>query len=149
MDDDALLKRIDRRLEVTEEYVRQSAKYIPQIAEYIRQGNEYIRQGNEYIRQGNEYMRRGNEYMQEARAAGERHAQAVDDQRTAINQWNLRQEKMMREVLAELHDLRKGTQEMTAGIREWRYEGVEEARAQRAALFAILDQLKGGGPATA
>lgn len=135
MDDDVLLKRIDRRLEVTEEYVRQSA--------------ESIRQVNEYIPQIAEHMRRGNEHMQEARAAGERLAQAVDDQRTAIDQWNLRQEKMMREVLAELHDLRTGTQEMTAGIREWRYEGVEEARAQRAALFAILDQLKGGGPATA
>lgn len=133
--DDALLKRIDRRLGVTEEYVRQSAEHIPQIAEYIRQGNEYIRQGNEYL--------------QEARAAGERHARSVDDLRIAVDQWNLRQEKMTREVLAGLHDLRAGTQEMTASIREWRYEGVEEARAQRAALFAILDQLKGGGPATA
>jgi methyl-accepting chemotaxis protein len=135
MDDDALLRRIDRSLEVTEEYVRQSAQYLPQIAEYVRQGNEH--------------MRRGNECMQAVRAASERHTRAVDDQRIAIDQWNLRQETMMREVLAELHDLREGTQEMTAGIREWRHEGVEEARAQRAALFAILDQLKGGGPATA
>jgi hypothetical protein len=48
-------------------------------------------------------------------------------------------------MLAELRDLRQGTQEMTASIREWRYERVEEARAQRAALWAILDRLKGGG----
>jgi predicted nucleic acid-binding Zn-ribbon protein len=121
MDDDALLKRIDRRLEVTEGYV-------PQIAEYIRQGNEH--------------MREGNRQLQEFRVANERHAQAFEDLRIAIDQWNLRQEKMMREVLA-------GAQELTASIRAWRYEGVEEARAQRAALFAILDELKGRGPATA
>ena len=76
-------------------------------------------------------------------------ARSVDDLRVTLNQWNLRQEQMMREVLGELGDMRKSTQEMTANIVQWRYEGVEEARAQRAALFAILDQLKGGGQATA
>ena len=76
-------------------------------------------------------------------------ARSVDDLRVTLNQWNLRQEKMMREVLGELGDMRKSTQEMTANIVQWRYEGVEEARAQRAALFAILGQLKGGGQATA
>jgi len=76
-------------------------------------------------------------------------ARSVDDLRVTLNQWNLHQEKMMREVLGELGDMRKSTQEMTANIVQWRYEGVEEARAQRAALFAILDQLKGGGQATA
>jgi hypothetical protein len=73
------------------------------------------------------------------------HSRAIDDLRTALNQWNMRQEKMMQSVLAELADMRRSTQEMTASIREWRYEGIEEARAQRAALFAILDQMKGGG----
>jgi len=76
-------------------------------------------------------------------------ARSVDDLRVTLNQWNLRQEKMMREVLGELGDMRKSTQEMTANIVQWRYEGVEEARAQRAALFAILDHLKGGGQTTA
>jgi hypothetical protein len=128
MDDDAPLRRMDRRLEIAAEHVRQSAEYIPQIAEHIRRGNEYIRQGNQQL--------------EELRAANERHAKAAEDLRIATNQWNLRQEKMMREMLA-------GARELTANIREWRYEGVEEARAQRAALFAILDQLKGGGPATA
>jgi methyl-accepting chemotaxis protein len=124
MDDAPLLARIDRRLDLTE---------------------EHIRQGNEHMRQGNEHMRRGNEFLEETRDAMRENARAIDDLRTALNQWNLRQEKMMRSVLAELADMRKSTQEMTASIREWRYEGVEEARAQRAALFAILDQMKGGG----
>ena len=75
-------------------------------------------------------------------------ARSVDDLRVTLNQWNLRQEKMMREVLGELGDMRKSTQEMTANIVQWRYEGVEEASAQRAALFAI-DHLKGGGQTTA
>ncbi|MEJ7798809.1 MAG: hypothetical protein WKF42_09950 [Solirubrobacteraceae bacterium] len=103
----------------------------------------------ESVREIREYVRQGNEYMQEARAATERHTRAVEDQRMALNQMNFRSERLTRQMLAELGDLRRGTQEMTASIREWRYEGVEEARAQRAALFAILDQLKGGGPATA
>ena len=110
MDDAPLLARLDRRLDLTEEHIRQ-----------------------------------GNEFLEEARDAMRDNARAIDDLRTALNQWNLRQEKMMRSVLAELADMRKSTQEMTASIREWRYEGVEEARAQRAALFAILDQMKGGG----
>ena len=121
MDDAPLLARIDRRLDLTEEH----------------------------IRQGNEHMRRGNELMQDVRATMQDNTRAIEDLRTTLNQWNLRQEKMMRSVLAELADMRKSTQEMTASIREWRYEGIEEARAQRAALFAILDQLKGGGAATA
>ncbi len=96
-----------------------------------------------------EHIQQGNEYLKEARAASERHTQALEDQSLALNQMNLRSERIMQQMLAELRDLRRGTQEMTASIREWRYEGVEEARAQRAALFAILDQLKGGGAATA
>lgn len=70
--DDAPLKRIDRRLEVTEQYVRQSAEYVPRIAAYIRQGNEHL---------------------QEARAAGERRARAAGDLRIAVGQCNLRQRR--------------------------------------------------------
>ena len=81
----------------------------------------HIRQTEEYIRQGNEL---------------------VADLHTTLNQWNLRQEKMMREVLA-------ASGEIMTSLREARREGVEEARAQRAALFAILDELKGRGPAAA
>ena len=127
--DDAALERIDRRLAVTEDLVRQSAEALPKIAEALPKIAEYMRQGHEFMR--------------DARAAGERQAQAFQDLRISTRQWNLRQEKMMRELLA-------AAQETTASIRELRNEGREEARAQRAALFAILDQLKaGGGPATA
>ena len=121
VNDADLLARIDRRLDLTE---------------------EHIRQGNEYIRQGNEYMRQGNEQMRELRLAVQENTQAIADLRTTLNQWNLRQEKMMREVLAT-------SREMITSLREFRRDSIEEARAQRAALFAILDELKGGGAATA
>jgi septal ring factor EnvC (AmiA/AmiB activator) len=130
-----LLARMDRRLDLMEEHVHQST-------EYMRQGSEYMRQGNEYMRQGNEYMRQGNEQMREFRVALEDNTQAIADLRTTLNQWNLRQEKMMREVLAV-------TVEVIATLREFRSEGMEEARAQRATLFAILDELKGGGASPA
>lgn len=114
MDEADLLARIDRRLDLTDEH----------------------------IRQGNEYMRQGNEHMREFRLTMQENTQAIADLRTTLSQWNVRQEKMMREVLA-------ASGEMITSLREFRRDSVEEARAQRAALFAILDELKGGGAATA
>ncbi len=134
--DDAALERIDRRLAVTEEFVRQSAEALPKIAEALPKIAEYIDQGHEY--------------MLQARAASERQERAFEDLRISTRQWNLRQEKMMRELLAAAQQTTAAAKEMTASLRDLRNEGREEARAQRAALFAILDQLKGGGgPATA
>ncbi len=134
--DDAALERIDRRLAVTEEFVRQSAEALPKIAEALPKIAEYIDQGHEY--------------MLQARAASERQERAFEDLRISTRQWNLRQEKMMRELLAAAQQTTAAAKEMTASLRDLRNEGRDEARAQRAALFAILDQLKaGGGPATA
>lgn len=107
VNDDDLLARIDRRLDLTEEHIRQ-----------------------------------GNEYLQEFRVAMQEHTQAITDLRTMLNQWNVRQERMMREVLT-------ATGEMITSFREFRRDSIEDARAQRAALFAILDELKGGGAAMA
>jgi hypothetical protein len=87
--------------------------------------------------------------LEEMRADGRRRDQAIEDQRLSANQWNLRSERVMQDLLTGFQVVRESLQDLTANIREWRYEGVEEARAQRAALFAILDQLKGEGPATA
>jgi len=155
--DDAVLARIDRRLAVTEDFVRQSAEALPKIAEALPKIAEALPQIAEHMRQGNEYML-------DARAASERQAQAFEDLRISTRQWDLRQEKMMRELLAaaqentasirelreESRELREASRELRDESREQRAEGREEARAQRAALFAILDQLKaGGGPATA
>jgi len=122
MGDKARLKRIDYRTATVEEMVRDSRRIQSDLAELTRETREIVR---------------------EMRAEGVRHTQALEDQRVAINQWNLRQEKMMREVVS-------GMQESIASLREARREGLEEARAQRAALFAMIDELKrGGGPAAA
>jgi len=48
-------------------------------------------------------------------------------------------------------DIRANTatlQELAGDIRMHRMEFVEEMRAQRAALFAVIDRLEGPGPAT-
>lgn len=48
-------------------------------------------------------------------------------------------------------DIRANTatlQELAGDIRVHRMEFVEEMRAQRAALFAVIDRLEGPGPAT-
>jgi hypothetical protein len=129
MGDKARLKRIDRR---TDAILAQIAETNADIKAMLRESKA----------QRADVRAEARAYAERAAVDAERHTQAIEDQRLSINQWNLRQEKMMREVLA-------ATQEMIANIREWRYEGVEEARAQRAALWAILDELKGGGPATA
>ena len=120
MDDDAL-SRIDRRTESTNDGVRK----LGEILEEMRADG-----------------RRHDQTLEGQRQAMEAQHQAMEAQRLAANHWNLRQERIMQEMLVS-------AQELTASIREWRYEGVAEARAQRAALFSILDELKGGGPATA
>jgi len=90
-----------------------------------------------------------NRILEKMRADGLRRDRWLEDQRLAANQWNLRSERVMRDLLSGFQEVRAEIRESTANVREWRYEGVAEARAQRAALFAILDELKGrGGPAT-
>lgn len=107
MDDRELLIRIDRHLETT---------------------SEYIRQGNEYMRRGNEHMERGNELMQANREAFAETREAFQDVRGALREMNLRSERVMGELSAQIREM------------------TEEARAQRGALLAILDRL-GAGPA--
>ncbi len=103
------------------------------------------------------HMARGNELMEQNRAA-------FQDLRTFLREMTLRQEKVMREMLARLGEqgkmLREQTEviseqtkaisEQTKAIREGRDEFVQESRAQRAALFRMLDRFDGGdSPAAA
>ncbi len=89
------------------------------------------------------HMARGNELMEQNRAA-------FQDLRTFLRDMTLRQEKVMREMLARLDEQGKMLREQTEVIREGREEFVQESRAQRAALFRMLDRLDGGdSPAAA
>jgi uncharacterized coiled-coil DUF342 family protein len=76
-------------------------------------------------------MARGNELMDENR-------QAFQDLRTTLREINLRSEKFMRAVIAQLEENREE-------MRDQR----QEMRAQRSGLLAIIDELRGGGPSTA
>jgi len=89
------------------------------------------------------HMARGNELMEQNRAA-------FQDLRTFLREMTLRQEKVMREMLARLEDQSKVLREQTESIREGREAFVQESRAQRAALFRRLDRFDGGdSPAAA
>lgn len=100
------------------------------------------------------HMARGNELMEQNTAA-------FQDLRMVIRETNLRQERVMREiserqetvlgaVVAQLREQGKELRAQGKQMREAHREFVEESRAQRAALFRILDRLDGGdAPAAA
>jgi hypothetical protein len=60
-----------------------------------------------------------------------------EDHRTFLRKLSLRQERVFGAMIERLD-------EQTREIREHRQEFVEESRAQRAALFRLLDRLDGG-----
>jgi len=86
-----------------------------------------------------EYMRRGNELMEANRRAFAETHQAYQDLRIAIREINLRNERVLGDLSAQIR-------ESTESMREFRLDMREEGRAQRGALLAILDRL-GAGPA--
>jgi len=107
------------------------------------------------------HMARGNQLMEQNTAA-------FQDLRTVIRETNLRHERFMRELSerqetvlggvvtqlreqsTELRQHRRELREHRKQMREGHREFVEESRAQRAALFRILDRLDGGdAPAAA
>ncbi len=112
------------------------------------------------------HMARGNELMEQNRRAFEDNRTAFEDLGTVIREMTLRQEKFMRELSLRQEKLlqelslrqekvlgrqEKVMHEMVAQLREHgqmlqegRREFVEESRAQRAALFRMLDRLGGG-----
>ena len=111
MDDREILIRIDRHLDTT----------------------------SEHMRQGNEYMRQGNELMEANRRAFAETHQAYQDLRIAIREINLRNERVMGDLSAQI---RANTESM----RQFHREMNEESRAQRGALLAVLNRM-GAGPA--
>jgi len=76
--------------------------------------------------------------MAENRQALAEHHQAMEDIRFELSQMSLRGERVAREFIAELRENR-------GELRQLRLDHREESLAWRSALFAILDQLKGGG----
>jgi hypothetical protein len=67
---------------------------------------------------------------------------AFEDLRTFLRDMTRRQDRLFGAMVERL-------EEHTEMLREQRREFVEESRAQRAALFRMLDRLDGGGEAAA
>ena len=89
---------------------------------------EWLRRIDQHLETSNDYMRDGNELMARIGDTLERNSTAFVDLRGFLQQ--------VTTVLGAL----------TAEILEGRREFVEENRAQRRALFTILDRLEGGPP---
>jgi len=104
MDDRDLLKRVDRHLDTT----------------------------SEYMRQGNELMAANRQAFAETR-------EAYQDLRVALREMNLRSERVMGDLSAQIRA-------NTESLKTFQREMSEENRAQRGALLAILDRM-GAGPA--
>lgn len=87
------------------------------------------------------HMARGNELMEQNRTA-------FEDLRTFLRDMTVRQEKVMREMTLRQEKVMRGMiarlEEQSELLREGRREFMEESRAQRTALFRMLDRLGGG-----
>jgi hypothetical protein len=97
---------------------------------------------DEYLRRIDAHMARGNEIMQRSNEVIEANRHTFEDLRTFLREMTLRQERVLGSLAAKI-------EEETEMLREQRREFVEASRAQRAALFRILDRLDGGGEAAA
>jgi hypothetical protein len=106
---------------------------------------------DEVLRRIDRHMERGNELMEHLR-------EVIDGNRAFMRELLLRHEKAtdtmitrLREDTRELREHRKEFRqyrdEWREAVREERREFVAEMRAQREALFRMLDKLDGGGQA--
>jgi hypothetical protein len=122
-----LLARIDEHLErgiadVSPEHLARGADFEARIEEHIARSNEII------VSEG----------------------KAFDDYRYSLRQDSLRNERILGEISASMRRLGERFDDRTAEIADRTADIVAEGRAHRAALFAILDQLRGtDGPAPA
>jgi hypothetical protein len=133
-------------------------------AEFLRRIDQHIAVANEHMARGNEHTARGNELWAEARQGYADLHGSIDDLRVELRQTGLRGQRVAEWFAAEVRESRlereadrlereADRREREADRREDRgvlRELVEESRAQRSALLAILDEIRGGGgPAAA
>jgi hypothetical protein len=86
-----------------------------------------LRRIDAHMERGNAHMERGNELMEELR--------------TFMRELTLRHERIFVPVIERLEEGTRALREQGGALREL----IEESRAQRAALFRILDRLDDGG----
>ena len=92
--------------------------------------DEVLRRIDHSLARIDEHMERSNQHM-------ERGNRLVEENRAFFRELTLRSERFMREIIEQLR-------ESSALIREHREDYFAESRAQRAALFRLLDRLDNG-----
>jgi hypothetical protein len=106
------------------------------LAEHAVRGNEIMARNDKTMARGNEIMARSDKTMVEFRQAMSEHHQAMQDIRYELTQMSTRGERVAQGFIDELQEHRGVLRELVA-----------ENGAERQALFAILDQMRGGPPA--
>jgi hypothetical protein len=130
MDAHEFRRYLDEHSAVTNETIARSDEIVAEIKENM------TRRSNEIITQNREAMARSDEQRVEFRQAMAEHREAMQDIRFELSQMSLRGERVAQGFIDELR-LHRGV--LT--------DLVAENGAQREALFAILDEMRGGGPA--
>jgi hypothetical protein len=97
---------------------------------------------DEYLCRIDAHMARGNEIMQRHQEVIDANRRAFEGLRTFLRELTLRHGRALGAMVSKI-------EEQTEMLREQRRVFVEESRAQRAALFRMLDRLDGGGEAAA
>jgi len=126
----------------------------------LRRIDAHMARGNELMEQNRTAFEANRVAFEANRTAFQENRTAFEDLRTFMRELTLRQEKVMREMSLRQEKVLGGHEnvirEMLGELREQRQmlqegrrEFIEESRAQRAALFRVLDRLGGGdSPAT-
>jgi hypothetical protein len=141
MADPELLARLDA-------HMRRGNELLARIDEHLERGiadtsPEHLARGAAFEARLEEHIARCNEII-----AAE--GRAFDDYRYSLRQDSLRNERILGEISSEMRRLGDRFDDRTAEIADRTADIVAEGRAHRAALFAILDQLRDtDGPAPA
>jgi len=125
--------------------------------EFLRRIDGHLEAAKEHMARSNEIMARSDETMAanrlafaEARAELAGLRQSSDDIRVELRQCSLRGERVAQRFEATVRHIYADIAKNREKDREALDSLLEEGRAGRAALFRILDELKGGqGPAAA
>jgi hypothetical protein len=101
--------------------------------EHAARGNEIMARNDKTMARGNEIMARNDKTMVEFRQAMSEHHQAMQDIRFELTQMSMRGERVAQGFINELQEHLGVLSDLVA-----------ENGAERKALFAILDQMRGG-----
>ena len=131
----------DETLDLIEAHMRCGNELLTRIDEHLERGIQDF--SSEHLARGAAYEARIEEHLARCAQVISASGEAYDDWRFSMRQDSLRNERILGEISQSMQRLNEESASRTADI-------VAEGRAQRAALWAILDRMQGGdGPAPA